>query len=86
MPKYTFVGPTPIILIGLSQGVDADHVPAEGNPEVPEGATVIVYPGDSVDTHDEPYICAFLEEDAPKPAAKSTPKPDSTPDKTSKEK
>lgn len=83
MPKYTFTGDLPAILAGLTQGVNAEHVAAPGNSEVPEGTTVVASPGDKVDTGDLEYIAAFLEED-PAPAPKTHKKPEST-DKTSKE-
>jgi hypothetical protein len=85
MAKYTFTGDNPAILVGLIQGVNAEHSPAEGNPEVELGTTVVASLGDTIDTGDDEYISAFLEE-ARKPAPKSpkTPKPDTT-DETSKE-
>lgn len=84
MPKYTFTGETPAILTGLIQGVNAEHTPADDNPEVEDGTTVVASLGDEIDTGDDEYISAFLEE-APKPAPKAkSPKPEST-DKTSKE-
>ncbi len=84
MPKYTFTGDTPAILLGLIQSVNAEHVPADDNPVVEDGTTVTAFPGDEIDTGDVEYVSAFLEE-APKPAPKTPKKPASTPDKTSEE-
>lgn len=85
MAKYTFISDAPAILTGLVQGGNAEHSPAEGNPEVELGTTVVAFPGDTIDTGDDEYISAFLEE-ARKPAPKQpAKKPESTPDKTSKE-
>jgi hypothetical protein len=85
MPKYTFTGDLPAILVGLTQGVTAEHTPADGNPEVLEGTTVVASLGDTIDTGDDEYISAFLEE-APAPAKpRGKREPESTPDKTSKE-
>jgi hypothetical protein len=78
MPRYTFTGDSPAILVGLIQNVNADHVAAPDNPEVPEGTTIVAHPGDVVDTRDLEYPAASLVEEARKPA-KARPAPDSTP-------
>lgn len=67
MPRYTFTGDQPAILVGLVQGVNADHVAAPGNPEVAEGSTIVASPGDSVDTRDLEYLAALLQDEAPAP-------------------
>ncbi|WP_427130309.1 hypothetical protein [Pseudarthrobacter sp. S9] len=53
MPQYHFTGIYPRVLIGLSQGVNADLTPAEGEAPV-HGVTIEARPGDVVRT-DEPY-------------------------------
>jgi hypothetical protein len=73
MPRYTFTGPEPAILTDLIQGVNAHHVAAPGNPEVPEGTTVVAAPGDSVDTGDVEYLAFVLTDEALTPAPASSP-------------
>jgi hypothetical protein len=67
--NYTFVGGLPTVLTGLIQGVNADHLPQDDNPLTPDGATIVVYPGDDVTT-DAEYVSELLQ--AP-PAETPTP-------------
>ncbi|QAY16124.1 hypothetical protein SEA_SONALI_11 [Arthrobacter phage Sonali] len=65
MPKYLYTGDHPRVLLGLSQGGNAQHFPASGDPsELVEGQTVVIEPGDSVQT-EEPYAHPELEEEKP---------------------
>jgi hypothetical protein len=53
MPEYKYVGDHPILLSGLSQGVNAElHPTTEGVP--PVGASIVINPGDTITT-DQPY-------------------------------
>jgi hypothetical protein len=65
MTAYNFTGAHPRILTGLSQGVNADLTPAEGDTP-PHGATLEARPGDAIRT-DEPYEHPELSEVAPEP-------------------
>jgi len=56
VPKYNYTGSTPRLLTGLIQGVNAHHTPADGAPtDLPDGSTIVVEPGDVVDTGDLLY-------------------------------
>lgn len=79
MPKYTYTGDFPRLLTGLIQGTNAHHGPADGAPsDLVDGQTIVVQPGDTVDTGDEPYIAfQLVDADAPDelPAAKAPTAP-----------
>lgn len=63
MPKYTYTGEFPRVLTGLIQGVNAHHYPADGSTTaIPDGATVEVRTGDSVDTGDLVYPAHQIED------------------------
>jgi hypothetical protein len=53
MADYVFTGAEPRLLFGLSQGVNATLTPAEGNPELVAGQTIVAYPGDTVTTEED---------------------------------
>lgn len=59
MPDYHFTGAYPRVLTGLSQGVNALLLPAEGDAP-PYGATIEARTGDAIHT-DEPYEHPELE-------------------------
>lgn len=63
-PIYTFTGEGPAVLVGLIQGVNAYHVAAPGNLEVPEGSTIVAAPGEVVDTGDLLYPAYVLHDEA----------------------
>lgn len=65
MPDYHFTGAYPRVLTGLSQGVNALLLPAEGDAP-PYGATLEARTGDAIHT-DEPYEHPELAEVAPEP-------------------
>lgn len=90
MTDYTFTGAYPRILTGLSQGVNALILPADGEAP-PYGSTIEAHPGDAVQT-DEPYEHPELAEVEPSDAhglsqedeewAQVNPKPKPKPSRT----
>lgn len=74
MAEYTFTGVYPRLLFGLSQGVNAWHQPASGDPStLADGQTIVVEQGDSVRTDKEyahPELSA-VEEPKTKPTTSS---------------
>lgn len=73
--NYTFTGTLPTVLTGLTQGVNAEHLPLEGNPQTPDGGTIVVSPGDDLTTEEE-YASPLLQ--APPADAPTDVTPDST--------
>lgn len=70
MPRYTYDGDWPAVFPTLELGVNAVVTPA---PDAPEGSTVVLHPGDEVETS-EPFESALLREAAaPAPAPLPTP-------------
>ena len=66
MPRYRYIGADPRVLHGLAHGVNAT-LTRRGGHDQPDGSTLLVEPGDVVETA-EPYPHALLEE---LPAAKA---------------
>lgn len=79
MAEFKFTGTSPRLMFGLIQGVNATVRPATPDaPELSDGQTVVLFPGDNV-TIDIEYDHAELAEVAPPetPPA-TTPKPTTT--------
>lgn len=53
MPKYQFTSDIPAIMFGLSHGPDVQIVRAGDTLDDPDGATVTLYPGDTITTPSE---------------------------------
>jgi hypothetical protein len=65
VPKYHYTGDVPRVLNELIEGVNAQHLPADGSESLlVYGQTVVVEPGDSVDTGDLLYPAYQLEDTA----------------------
>lgn len=73
-PTYTFTGAYPRVFFGLSEGVNAHVQPTEAHPDLVDGQTVVLEPGDHVTT-DQPYEHCELEPVADKPAPAPVPTP-----------
>lgn len=68
MPRYRYTSPWPEVFVDLEVGVNATVIRNPDEPEAPYGSTVVLSPGDELETA-EPFEHAHLTEiAAPRPA------------------
>lgn len=70
MPRYRYLSPWPEVFATLEVGINATVHRPEGEPAPPEGSTVLLTPGDELETP-EPFEHAHLVEIDPAAAPQS---------------
>lgn len=80
MPRYRSTSPFEQVLMGLSVGENGVAVfPADGRPDPIAGSTVVLGPGDEIETPAPVAFPGALEVDQPAPAPPPAPTPEPAP-------
>lgn len=80
MPRYRSTSPFEQVLMGLSVGANGVSVfPADGRPDPTPGSTVLLGPGDEIETPDPLAFPGALDVGAPTPVTGSATSTEETP-------